>query len=84
MLSWYLGGLNFQIEHHLFPQLSHVHYQAIAPLIRALCAEHGVRYVVHATFVRALRAHYRWLRLMGAPVKEVPPIVSASPVGIAA
>ena len=80
LLSWYVGGLNCQIEHHLFPQLSHVHYPAIARLIRELCAELGVRYVVHPTLSRALRAHFRWLRLMGAPVAGP----GAAPAGLAA
>jgi linoleoyl-CoA desaturase len=65
VLSWYLGGLNYQIEHHLFPQISHVHYPAIAPLVRGVCEELGVRYRVRPTFWRALNAHFRWLRWMG-------------------
>ncbi len=68
LLSWYLGGLNFQIEHHLFPHLSHVHYPKIAPIVREVCNEFGVRYSVSPTFGSAISAHFRWLRLMGRPV----------------
>lgn len=66
-LGWYLGGLNFQIEHHLFPRICHLHYPRIAPIVRAVCAEHGVRYRVHETLGGALASHWRWLRRMGAP-----------------
>jgi linoleoyl-CoA desaturase len=62
LLNWYIGGLNFQIEHHLFPRLSHVHYPRIAPVVRRVCAEQGIPYRVHATFADALRSHYRLLR----------------------
>ena len=62
VLSWFLGGLNFQIEHHLFPKVSHVHYAALAPIIEDVCRENGVRYETHPTFRAALAAHYRWLR----------------------
>jgi linoleoyl-CoA desaturase len=61
-LGWAIGGLNFQIEHHLFPRLSHIHYVRIAPVVQRVCAEHGVAYRVHETFVAALRSHYRLLR----------------------
>ena len=67
LLAWYLGGLNFQIEHHLFPQISHVHYPEIAPIVRQACEEFGVRYSVRPTFRAAVAAHFRWLRLMGRP-----------------
>jgi linoleoyl-CoA desaturase len=63
--SWLLGGLNFQIEHHLFSRMCHVNYAAIAPLVEQTCREFGVRYKQNATFLTALRSHYRWLRSMG-------------------
>jgi linoleoyl-CoA desaturase len=64
-LTWYLGGLNYQIEHHLFPKISHVHYPRLAPIVEATCAEFGVRYTAHAGFLRAVSSHWRWLRKMG-------------------
>ena len=73
-LSWYLGGLNFQIEHHLFPRICHVHYPALAGIVESTCAEHGVRYRAQATFGAALAANLRWLRRLGrgeaAPLPE--------------
>ena len=68
-LSWYLGGLNFQVEHHLFPRISHLHYPALAPITREVCREHGVPLLTHETFLRALRSHLRFLRQMGRPVR---------------
>ena len=65
LLTWYVGGLNFQIEHHLFPRICHVHYPRIAEIVRAACAEFGVRYAAHDTFHGALASHWRWLRRMG-------------------
>jgi linoleoyl-CoA desaturase len=65
--SWLLGGLNFQIEHHLFARICHVNYPAIAALVEKTCREFGVRYNYNRTFLSALKSHYRWLRAMGAP-----------------
>lgn len=66
LLGWYVGGLNLQIEHHLFPQICHLHYAALAPIVRDVCHEFGVRYTVHPTFRSAVAAHYRHLRVLGA------------------
>jgi linoleoyl-CoA desaturase len=63
--SWLLGGLNFQIEHHLFSRICHVNYPAIAPLVERTCREFGIEYHCNTTFAAALRSHYRWLRAMG-------------------
>jgi len=65
LLTWYVGGLNFQIEHHLFPRISHVHYPRIAEIVRATCTKYGVRYATHDRFLGALASHWRWLRRMG-------------------
>ncbi len=64
-LAWLVGGLNFQIEHHLFPRICHIHYPAISLVVEDTCREYGVRYTQHATFGRGLASHYRWLRTMG-------------------
>jgi len=67
LLAWYLGGLNFQIEHHLFPRICHVNYPAISPIVEQTCREYGVKYSVHTSFLAGLRSHYRWLWRMGNP-----------------
>jgi linoleoyl-CoA desaturase len=66
--SWLLGGLNFQIEHHLLPRVCHVHYPALSPLVEDTCREFGVRYQEHPSFWAGIASHYLWLRRMGAPV----------------
>ena len=66
LINWYVGGLNFQIEHHLFPRVSHVHLAGLAPMVEATCLEFGVPYRVHRTLGAALASHARWVRRMGA------------------
>jgi linoleoyl-CoA desaturase len=68
--TWYLGGLNYQIEHHLFPSVSHIHYPDLAPIVEQTCKEHGVSYNSHPTFRLAIASHFRWLREMGRPVTD--------------
>lgn len=65
--TWYLGGLNYQVEHHLFPSVSHIHYPALAPIVEQTCREHGVSYNSHPTFRHAIASHFRWLREMSRP-----------------
>lgn len=69
MLCWFIGGLNFQIEHHLFPRISHIHYPKLAPLIEETCREFGVRYTAHKTLRSSIASHFRWLRQMGSAAK---------------
>jgi linoleoyl-CoA desaturase len=67
-ISWFVGGLNFQIEHHLLSKICHVHYPALSKLVEETCREFGVRYAAHKSFFSAVASHYRWLVLMGKPV----------------
>lgn len=64
-ISWYVGGLNFQVEHHLFPTICHVHYPAIAPIVKATAEEYGVPYLENHTFGEALRSHINTLKRFG-------------------
>jgi len=66
-LCWFLGGLNFQVEHHLFPRVCHVHYPALSRIVEETCADHDVVYRAEPTLLRALAANVRWLRTMGRP-----------------
>jgi linoleoyl-CoA desaturase len=68
LLSWFIGGLNFQIEHHLFPKVCHIHYPGIAPLVEQTCREFGLRYAAQGSFLAAVASHFRWLRRMGMAV----------------
>ena len=64
-LTWFLGGLNFQVEHHLFPGICHLNYPVISKIVASTCADYGIQYRMHPTFLGAIRAHVRWLYLMG-------------------
>ncbi|TAK17934.1 MAG: acyl-CoA desaturase [Acidobacteria bacterium] len=65
-LTFTLGGLNFQREHHLFPKISHVHYPAISKVVRAVCQEYKVDYCESPSVWEAIRSHYRFVKAMGA------------------
>jgi linoleoyl-CoA desaturase len=67
ILSWFVGGLNFQIEHHLFPRISHVHYPAISKIVEAKCKEHHLPYHVNETFFKAIASHFRMMYQLGKP-----------------
>lgn len=71
LVSWYLGGLNFQVEHHLFPKVCHLHYPALSRIVEQTCREHGIRYRTNKSVTAALKSHVRWLKHMGRPVMEV-------------
>jgi linoleoyl-CoA desaturase len=66
LITWYLGGLNFQIEHHLFPKICHLHYPAISPIVEEACRAHGVRHFSHPRMRDALRSHIRFLKRLGS------------------
>jgi linoleoyl-CoA desaturase len=65
LISWLVGGLNFQIEHHLFPKISHIHYPAISKIVKAVCLEYQLEYIEYPTMTKAIGAHVRYLKLMG-------------------
>lgn len=67
MVTWFAGGLNFQTEHHLFPDVPHTVYPLIAPIVRETCREHGIPYQVQPTLRAAIRSHYRHVRDLGRP-----------------
>lgn len=67
ILSWYVGGLNFQIEHHLFPKICHVHYPALSKIVHQTCSEFALPYNVQPTLFNSIRSHFRFLRAMGRP-----------------
>lgn len=65
LLTWFIGGLNHQVEHHLFPTICHVHYPKIAKIVKATAAEFNVPYHEHKTFRAALVSHFRLLHHLG-------------------
>jgi len=65
ILSWFLGGLNYQIEHHLFPNICHVHYKKLSKIVRQTAKEFDVPYYCERTFLTAVRSHKRMLQKLG-------------------
>lgn len=65
LISWLVGGLNFQIEHHLFPKISHVHYPAISKIIRKTCIEYNIPYQVYPKMRHAIASHVSYLKKLG-------------------
>lgn len=66
LISWLVGGLNFQIEHHLFPKVSHIHYPAISKIIKKTCAEFNVKYIEYKRMRDAILSHTLYLKRMGS------------------
>ena len=64
--SWFIGGLNYQIEHHLFPNICHVHYYDLSKIVKATAHEFGLPYHANQSFFQALKHHATHLKLMGA------------------
>jgi linoleoyl-CoA desaturase len=64
-LYWLLGGLNFQIEHHLFPRISHIHYPAISVLVKDICRKSGIVYHEHPSMMDAIVSHIVHLHKLG-------------------
>ena len=65
VLSWFYGGLNYHIEHHLFPRISHVHYPKMRPIIREYCAEKGIPYKYYPTLLDTIRDYIDHLYYLG-------------------
>ena len=63
--SWYVGGLNFQVEHHLFPNISHVHYKKLSEIVKQTAAEYDLPYYSFKTFFGAVREHTKMLHDLG-------------------
>lgn len=64
-VCWYVGGLNFQVEHHLFPKISHVHYPQINKIVKDTCLEFGVGYIEYPNVTKAVTAHVKHLKFLG-------------------
>ncbi len=65
LITYYVGGLNYQTEHHLFPRICHVHYPEIAPIVEATAKEFGVPYIYNDTFWTALKSHMSIISKLG-------------------
>ena len=65
IFSWFIGGLNYQIEHHLFPNICHVHYKKLSKIVKETAQEFGLPYNSEPNFVKAVWNHARMLRDLG-------------------
>jgi linoleoyl-CoA desaturase len=61
------GGLNFQVEHHLFPKICHIHYPEISEIVKETAEEFGLPYNENESFGSALKSHYNFLKEAGRP-----------------
>ncbi len=69
LASFLCGGLNLQVEHHLFPKVCHVHYRKISDIVKKTALEFNLPYNENKSFFSALRSHYYFLKKLGRPQK---------------
>ena len=65
ILNFFCGGLNFQVEHHLYPRICHVHYKPISNIVKKTAEEYNLRYNSNHSFRGAIRSHIRLLKRLG-------------------
>lgn len=65
LFSWFVGGLNYQVEHHLFPNICHIHYRKLSPIVKATAEEFNIPYHEHETFFSAVASHFKLLYKLG-------------------
>lgn len=65
LFDWYIGGCNYQVEHHLFPTICTIHYPALSRIVEETAKKHGLKYIRHRSFGAALASHYRLLKRFG-------------------
>ncbi|MGB8190891.1 MAG: acyl-CoA desaturase [Chitinophagaceae bacterium] len=70
VISWFVGGLNYQVEHHLFPKVSHVHYPAISGIVKDACKKFDLPYNEYSTMSAAVASHFRMMKQLGKRPQE--------------
>lgn len=65
IISWFVGGLNYQVEHHLFPRISHIHYPRISKIVASTCSKYHLPYNVYTTMTGAVASHFRMMKNLG-------------------
>ena len=65
VISWLVGGLNYQIEHHLFPRVSHIHYPALSKVVKEKCEEFNLPYNCIPSFGQAMVSLFRMIHWLG-------------------
>ncbi|NND63766.1 MAG: acyl-CoA desaturase [Flavobacteriaceae bacterium] len=72
LVNWFTGGLNHQVEHHIFPNISHVHYRKISEIVKSTAKEFNLPYNEYKTTRKAIFAHFRYLKHMGMKPATIP------------
>ncbi|RYZ00847.1 MAG: acyl-CoA desaturase [Chitinophagaceae bacterium] len=85
-VNWFVGGLNYQVEHHLFPRISHIHYPALSPIVQEHCRRFGIPYHSFPTVSAAIASHLRTMKRLGQGATELTyaTTISKSPAAVAA
>ena len=65
VVNFLFGGLNFQTIHHLFPKICHIHYPALAAILKQTAQEYNLPYTEYPSFAAAVWSHYRMLKKLG-------------------
>lgn len=65
VINWYVGGLNYQVEHHLFPRISHIHYPAISQIVKKTCEQYNLPYNTIPTMSKSIASHFRMMKKLG-------------------
>ena len=65
VISWFVGGLNYQVEHHLFPRISHVHYPALRNIVKQTCEKFNISYNEFPTMTKAVVSHFKMMKQLG-------------------
>jgi linoleoyl-CoA desaturase len=71
LFSWLIGGLNYQVVHHLFPNISHVHYKNLAKIVEETALKYQLPYHVNKTFSGAVYQHALMLKSLGKPKNKI-------------
>jgi len=72
IVGWFTGGLNFQIEHHLFPNICHIHYPKLSKIVQETAAEFNIPYHMQDTLLAAVKSHFKMLKDLG----RIDPVVA--------
>ncbi|MEM9868828.1 MAG: fatty acid desaturase, partial [Bacteroidota bacterium] len=65
IMNWFTGGLNHQVEHHIFPNISHIHYTKIAKIVKQTAKEFNLPYHEYKTTRKAIISHFKHLKELG-------------------
>ena len=74
-ISWFIGNLNYQVEHHLFPHICHVHYPYISEIVKKTAEQYNIPYHEYSDLSSAVVSHFRVLKKLGQSNNEKPQVI---------